>query len=310
MRTVFFDRGGTLRGGWRVIIFLMAFAGVGAILSVVSLRTLETLNVDFAGSSASLLLNALLSMITAVIVGWLCARYLEGLPFRSLGVSLTGKWKTHLSIGILFGAVTLVLAVLPVFLAGAVTFDGNLSAGPGDIVSSLAMSLLVFGAAAAFEETLFRGYVLQTLARSGLAWLAIILPSIFFGVVHMGNPGSGVISTINTMLAGIWFGVAYLKTRDLWCVWGLHLMWNWTQGSVFGIEVSGITNVAPTPILREIDHGPPWLTGLEYGIEGGIACTIAIVISTVLIYKLPALAPDPELLRLTTPGDLPTSDLP
>src|SRR4030095_4939741 len=117
--------------------------------------------------------------------------------------------------------------------------------------------------------------------------LAIVITSIFFGAVHIRNPDAGVISTVNTILAGVWFGVAYLKTRDLWFVWGLHLMWNWMQGAFFGIEVSGITDLVSTPLLKEIDSGPVWLTGSTYGVEGGIVTTIAILVSIVSIYFLP-----------------------
>ena len=107
------------------------------------------------------------------------------------------------------------------------------------------------------------------------------------------------VNQINTILAGIWFGVAYLKTRDLWFVWGMHLMWNWMQGAFFGIEVSGMTNLVTTPLLREIDSGPAWLTGDSYGVEGGIVTTIAIVVSTVVIYFLPGLKASHEMLEWT-----------
>jgi len=104
------------------------------------------------------------------------------------------------------------------------------------------------------------------------------------------------------VLAGVWFGVAYLKTRDLWFPWAIHLMWNWTQGSIFGIEVSGLSGVGGPSLMTEIDAGPTWLTGENYGIEGGIAAAIAILISIVAIQLLP-LKPDAELLRLTTPPE-------
>jgi len=157
----------------------------------------------------------------------------------------------------------------------------------------------VFSVAAAFEEVLFRGYLLQTFARSGLAWFAIAATAVIFGAVHSGNPNADLISTANTVLAGFWFGYAYLKTRDLWFVWGVHLMWNWMQGSIFGIEVSGLTAVTEHPILREIDHGPNWLTGGEYGVEAGVACTAAIIMSIILIRFIPWLKPDVEMSRLT-----------
>ena len=81
----------------------------------------------------------------------------------------------------------------------------------------------------------------------------------------------------------MWFSVAYLRFRDLWFVTGMHCAWNWVQGSVFGIEVSGMREITEHTLLREIDTGPTWLTGETYGIEGGIAATIAILLSTTLI---------------------------
>ena len=181
---------------------------------------------------------------------------------------------------------------------GGLKFELN-SAEINAVITSLLASFLIFGIASAFEEALFRGYILQTFARSGLAWLAILLTSVFFGAVHLGNPNANLISTANTILAGVWFSVAYLKTRDLWFVWGLHLMWNWMQGAFFGIEVSGLTGITATPFLKEADFGPSWLTGQTYGLEGGVICTIAIVISIAAIHFLPILEPDEELLAMT-----------
>lgn len=303
MRYLFFDDREKLRSGWRASIFLAGFIFTAAILAILAYRSVEAVGIDVsAASSSGMILNAAVSLTPAILLGWLCAKYLEGLPFRSLGVSLTTNWHRHLLVGSGLGAATMALSVVITMISGGLGFGLNSAATTGQIAGSLAVSLLIFGAAAAFEEVLFRGYILQTFARSGLAWLAIILTSVFFGAVHLGNPNAGVISTVNTMLAGVWFGLAYLKTRDLWFVWGLHLTWNWVQGSIFGIEVSGITSVTLWPLLKEIDHGPSWLTGVDYGIEGGIVCTIAIIISVVLIFKLPAVEPDPELLKMTTSG--------
>jgi hypothetical protein len=191
---------------------------------------------------------------------------------------------------------------------GGLVFELNASFGAREIIRTLLISFAVFFVAAAAEEAIFRGYILQTFARSGLAWFAIILTAALFGAVHLGNPNSGPLSSLNTAIAGIWFGVAYLRTRDLWFVTGLHMMWNWTQGAIFGIEVSGLKEIVSVPLLREIDRGPNWLTGGEYGLEGGIATTLALLISTAAIYKMPNLRPDPELLAMTSTEPPPRLD--
>ena len=80
---------------------------------------------------------------------------------------------------------------------------------------------------------------------------------------------------------------------------------NWVQGSVFGIEVSGLKDIISAPLMREIDKGPAWLTGGEYGIEGGLACTAGLVVSTIAIYFLPTIASDAEMIELTSPREEP-----
>jgi membrane protease YdiL (CAAX protease family) len=294
-KSLFFDETRRLRSGWRFVIFGLGFmfviliggATVGAALAAFS-----------AGETTFLFANAITALIAALLVGWLCGRFLEHIPFRALGAWFTRHWLRNLIVGIVVGALTLTLAVLIAIVGGGLQFSPSVVES-GSLFKGLAISLAIFATGAAWEEALFRGYLLQTLSRSGLAWLGIGLTSIFFGIIHTQNPNADLISTFNTMLAGVWFGVAYLKTRDLWFVWGIHLMWNWMQGSFFGIEVSGLTGLTPVTFLKEIDSGPAWLTGESYGVEGGIVTTIALIISTIVIWYMPFLKPSEEMARLT-----------
>lgn len=306
MNTILFnEKSGLLRSGWRAVIFLVVYGLFTALLAVFTQMLLSAMHINRGrGYAVHFVTNALVSLAPAIVIGWLCGKYLESLPYRTIGAAFSRGWLKHLSYGLVIGAFTLTLAVAIALAVGGLNFSINESSWL-DIFSSAVKSFAVFAVAAAFEEALFRGYLLQTFARSNLAWLAILVTSAFFGAVHLGNPGANPISTANTILAGIWFSMAYLKTRDLWFVWGLHLMWNWMQGSFFGIEVSGLTAISSTPLLREIDTGPTWLTGQTYGVEGGIVCTIAIAISIAAIYLLPNLKPDPEILALNSLGSQP-----
>ncbi len=301
MNFLLFDKSDRLRSGWRVAIFLFGFIFVAILLGTAAKAVFTALQIDAPPKSSTfLVINAIVSLIPAILIGWLCGKLLENLPFRALGAAFTNGWWKNWILGNVFGALTLSAAVAIVYLFGGLRFVLN-DAGTETVTRSLALSFFVFGVASAFEEALFRGYILQTFARSGLAWLAILLTSLLFGFVHLDNPDAGIFSTLNTILAGVWFSVAYLKTRNLWFVWGMHLMWNWMQGSFFGIEVSGLTGITTAPLLREIDHGPIWLTGEAYGIEGGIACTIALVISTIAIYFMPFLKSDETITTKTVP---------
>ncbi len=283
LQQIFIDKNGAIRSGWRIAVFVLAYFLAAGMSAAISLAV-------FAGSDMttpeSILVNAVFMLIPALIVGALCGKYLEHLPFSAIGVPVTKRAGLNLVLGSVAGAATLGFAVAIAMAFGGLAFSRN----PESVDSlwyALVVPLIVFGAAAAMEEALFRGYIFQTLERSGYAWLAIALTAVPFGIVHLGNPNAGAISTINTVLAGVWFGLAYLKTRDLWFVWGVHWFWNWTQGSIFGIEVSGLTQLSATPLLLEQDTGPHWLTGTTYGIEGGIACTIALIVSTIAIHYIP-----------------------
>ncbi len=299
-RDIFLGEDGKLRSGLRFAIFTSLFAGAVAVLGVIAGALIYALPSP-PSTGTVFILNGLLGLVPAILIGWLCGKYLEGLPFRALGVWFTSGWLKHFVSGMLIGSATLVVAIGIASVFGNLDFSFT-SVDKSTILDTLIWSFVVFAIAAAFEEVLFRGYILQTFARSGLAWLAILLTSVFFGAVHLGNPNAGYLSSLNTALAGVWFGVAYLKTRDLWFVWGLHLMWNWMQGAVFGVEVSGLTEIVHSPLLKETDAGPSWLTGGDYGIEASIACSVTLIASTIAIHFAPFLKPTEEMLALTSPG--------
>jgi hypothetical protein len=169
------------------------------------------------------------------------------------------------------------------------------------VARTLALSGLVFVVAALAEEALFRGYPLQTLTRAQLAVLGVLLTSVPFAAIHLQNPNVAKGFTfVNTALAGVWLAVAYLRTRSLWFPLGVHWSWNWALGSLFGLPVSGITRLAPNPLLQATDLGPAWLTGGSYGIEGGLACTVALVISTIFIWRTRLVSPQQDLKLLTS----------
>jgi len=301
IETVFFNTYGRLRSGWRFVIFIILFAFFTFLFGSAAQGLLTKLPIGFGpGSVIFMLATAGPSLSIALVLGWLCGRFFEGLPFRALGVWFTKNWFKDLCIGLGLGGVTLVIGVLIAVVFGGLSFRYDADYGTAAILVTLFVSFAVFAVAAAFEEVLCRGYILQTFMRAGFVWPAIIGTSILFGAGHLANPGASWISVANTILAGVWFGVAYMKTRTLWLPIGMHFMWNWTQGSIFGIEVSGLKDILKAPVLQEIDHGPAWLTGGDYGIEASIACTIALVVSTVAIYFLPILKPTEEMLALTS----------
>ncbi len=306
-RTVIFDETDRLRSGWRFLIFALAFTFAGLFVGTLTLVFLEgVFGISVRGSAQFLITNGLASLAVALLVGWLCAKFLEGLPYRSLGAWFTNGWLGQLIVGLLVGSVTFALAAAVSMISGGLSFSQN-EVSWSAVGWTLLVSFVIFAAAAAFEEALFRGYMLQTFMRADMALFAVLLTSTLFASVHNANPNATLLSWTNTFLAGVWFAVAYLKTRTLWMPFGLHLAWNWVQGSIFGVEVSGLKDTIQAPLLREIDTGPAWLTGGDYGIEGGLACTIGLVLSTVVIHFLPFVTADAEMIKLTGPSGEPSA---
>lgn len=287
MNKLIFDDHG-LRSGWRAALFLFSFTFLSGIFIFAATPILSVWPADSSpGGYIWLVIPFGISAIVAIILGWLFGRLFERLPFAALGCSFRNKWLSHFALGSLVGSIAFVSAAVIAIVSGSMNFTFNHESSASSIFSSLAITFLIFAIGALSEETLFRGYPLQTLARSGHTWIGIVVTSLLFSLAHNNNPEVNPLALFNTFIAGIWFAAAYLKTRDLWFPLGVHLMWNWLQGPIFGITVSGISDLNPNPILYATDIGPAWMTGGSYGIEGGFACTVSILMSTVVIYLLP-----------------------
>jgi membrane protease YdiL (CAAX protease family) len=293
--TIFFDESNRLRSGWRFLIFQLLLVFFGGILGTGAEFVFSRLSLSETNSKLlSYVFPNVILLFLAILGGWLCGKYLEDLPFRALGAAFTRKWLKDLSFGLTLGAASILLAVLIALIFGGMRLEFNSEAAFSSILQTVLISLLIFTLGAAAEEAYFRGYILQTFARARLAWLAILLTSLFFAFAHSNNPGYTWLARFNTVIAGVWFALAYLKTRNLWFPFGLHFAWNFIQGAICGIPVSGLTNIATQPIFLETNKGAEQITGAGYGIEGGIACTIAIILSILLTHFAPFLKPDEE----------------
>jgi membrane protease YdiL (CAAX protease family) len=91
-----------------------------------------------------------------------------------------------------------------------------------------------------FEELVFRAILFRIVEEKLGSWIALAISSLFFGVAHIGNPNATLFSSVAIAIeAGILLGAAYMLTRRLWFAVGIHIAWNYVQGAVFGIAVSG-----------------------------------------------------------------------
>lgn len=303
MRKIFFNDFGRLRSGWRALIFLGLFVAIyfclAAVLWVGYLR-LQKLgpSVPYGFFIADLIFRLIL-IIPSLAAGYICAKFLEGVPWRSLGLTLHQGWFRDLVIGFVIGFAALALAVGIATAAGGLRFSFAAAGAVVPALRSLVAVTVLISIAALAEEALFRGYPLQTFMRARLNWFGVLLTSLIFGLVHLTNPNVVGLTFTNTALAGVWLAVGYLRTRSLWFPLGLHWSWNFALGWFFSLPVSGL-NLVSHPLLQGTDLGPAWLTGGNYGIEGGVACTIALVAVTVFVWRTRFLSATPELKKLTS----------
>lgn len=289
---LFFNDEGRLRGAWRLAIFAALFMVTASILLALT-RTLVSLTGKSPEETNAILrdywfiFQSLILLTSATVVGWVCSRMLEGLRLRSLGWARHKHWLRDWFVGALIGIASILLAVLVNAASGGFRFALPPSGSVFIVIRTLLFSASIFMLAAAAEEALFRGYPLQTLLRSLPAWAAIVPSSTIFAAIHLDNPNVAApkVVFINTALAGIWLAIAYLRTRSLWFPLGVHWGWNWALGALWGVPVSGITNITPAPLVRTVETGSDWLTGGAYGVEGGVSGTIALCLSIIFIWR-------------------------
>ncbi len=198
-----------------------------------------------------------------------------GLPLDRTAVRQWGS-------GIVLGGVLISADVALVGCFGSLRFQ--LHASGHELVCAAGVALLLlFGAL--LEELSFRGYPFQKLTEAFGAFWAIIALSVLFGAVHLWNPDAqGWLSWgfFNTLGVGVLFALGRIRTGSLWFPVGLHFGWNFFQGAVFGLPVSGLKEFST--LISATASGSDALTGGAYGPEGSAICSIVLVIAFPLLW--------------------------
>lgn len=202
----------------------------------------------------------------------------------TIGILERGRWPLGLFVrprlalrDFVFGAIFGVVLIGACALLIVLTSDVQHERGAGLPWLEL---LAVFVPAAIHEELLFRGYAFQKLHRRHRLF-ALGFVALLFAALHLNNPSVSWLGLANIFLGGLLLGLAYERYARLWFPIGLHLAWNVTSGPILGHEVSGYQSMATLFIERE--HGPSWLTGGDFGIEGSVWMTVTEVAGIVFL---------------------------
>ena len=139
-------------------------------------------------------------------------------------------------------------------------------------VSVLWVPLLGSLVTGVFEELLFRGILFRIIEQSLGSYWALAISAAFFGAAHLLNPNATWLAAVAIMIeAGIFLGAAYMLTHRLWLAIGIHAGWNFTQGAIFGVAVSG---TASQGLLHATLTGPAWLSGGAFGAEASVVAMV------------------------------------
>jgi membrane protease YdiL (CAAX protease family) len=282
MGQLMYGPAGTLRNGWKLLLFI---PGLGA----ASYAAFHLAGL-FGWSGGSPWLPAPgISFLACLAATWMFLQF-EDRPLAAIGLDLQRRRGREFLFGALGGAALMASTGLAIYLA-----DGcHWLRTPGVGALRLLQGAWLYLAVALSEELLFRGYCFQRLEEGLGAGATLALTGLGFALAHWGNPGmtgpTRLWATLNIGLAALLLGLAYLRTRSLALPIGIHLGWNWTQGSLLGFGVSGTREAGWwTPVFHA---RPAWLTGGAFGLEASLPCALLCAAACVAL----ALWPDPETL--------------
>ena len=279
---IFKNRFGHFRAGWRILFYIASVIILSKLLDLFGNSFLlisgENLN-DY-----SLLLNRFVSkflkFLSVLIPSIVLLKWVDKRPATLLGTGCYKGSLRELSTGMLMGLTMGTVCVLILRLTGWASFSFN--GFSIDMFLYLLSCLVVLVVSASYEEILFRGYIFQSLIEGSNFWITLVVFSLLFGAAHIENVGVTVFSLAFIVIAGVFLGVIYFKTRALWMCIGVHFMWNWTMAPIFGMGVN-----ESKFLKRSLFSYKPW----EFGFIGGpdtiseIIQGIVLIVLTIYIWK-------------------------
>ena len=198
----------------------------------------------------------LISFITVLFCYSLYTKFIE--KRNAFEISFNG-FLTESGIGLLISFSIALITVIILSISGyyQIVFFNNFK--------PLLSGIFHFGFSALLEEILIRLIIFKLLEEFAGSWIALILTGVVFGFGHIGNPNATIGTSIGLILSDtVLMAAAFMLTRRIWMVWGIHFGWNFSIASIFGIPCSGRTY--ESLILADIT-GPDWITGGDFGIE-------------------------------------------
>lgn len=251
------------------------FIGFALLLLVVSLVQIAT--AAWPGQSTNFL-SVVSAIITVVLVSFAYYGFVRVIERRSVTELSSRNSLVELIIGVLVGAVLFSVTIGILWLLGYYKVIG---VNPWTVMFSWLVLAIISGVS---EELLFRGILFRVVEESLGTWFSLAISALIFGLFHLANPNATLWGAIAIAIeAGVMLAAAFVYTRRLWLPIGIHFAWNFVQGAIFGVAVSG--NEA-TGLLQSTLNGPSLLSGGAFGAEGSIfAVLVCLIAGIYFIWK-------------------------
>lgn len=284
---------GQVRTGWLIFVTLIITFVIQAIFMLpVEMYALFTVASDGDGTAVftmdrSVIMDGrpwldvfsyALGYVAALISLLLLWKFLNKKKILDLGF---GLFLINIIFGLLLGAISIAIIFFILLFTDNIELINTLS-NPNFSTYSITY-LIFFILVGLFEELVFRGYIMSTLADRGRRKVTIYMVSaLIFGIAHLANQNVTLLGIFNIFLVGILFAYMYDKTQSMWTPIGYHITWNYFQGNVFGFPVSGTTPYGVYTI--DVSSGNDLLTGGSFGLEGGLLATLMIIFGFICTY--------------------------
>ena len=251
----------------RIVLALVFIGGLSTLVSLGLNALIRTLGL------AAIVPPVWVALVDVVVV-CLAYRLFVRVIERRAATEFSLRWLHELALGTAFGLVLFSVVIGVLWLLGSYQIIGS---NPWQIM----FSALWIGIVPGFvEEILFRGVLYRIVEESLGTGFALVSTSLLFGFAHAANPGATLFSSVAIALeAGLMLGITYTLTRRLWLPIGIHFAWNFAQGGIYGVNVSGL------PVsgwLKSQLVGPELISGGNFGAEGSIVAVVICLLAFVL----------------------------
>lgn len=272
-------------GGKNVVVEIVFFLGVFFVSMIFEVIGLLIIYLPLAMVfKEAEMIGSLFATAFMILIPCLFCKLIQKRKMTTLGFKKSGMWKEY-GIGLLIGFAMMGGIVLIAVLTKAIELQFNPEITTFYGLLNLIVIFIGFLIQGMSEEVLCRGYFLVSLGRRKCnMWMAIVLSSLAFGALHLGNAGIAPLAFLNLVLFGIFAGVYFVKRGNIWGIAAIHSIWNFTQGNIFGVLVSG-QDSGTTIFTSTIDESKSIINGGDFGLEGGILTTIVMVVGILIMLQ-------------------------